>query len=629
MVTHDDFVEQKDQALVRLARLETKIQTQIATTQGTVSQIVDGVSDAGDTATGAVGSVLGTVWDGVKGAGTWVWDHVPGRDMMQSIARRAYNAAVRELEAHGSTAGLGTDLQEIENDPMGFAKKQYDKRKVAAVDPAKEHFEGPRGTMLADGLTWVLGNDFPDAVIHKVPASQLTGVGGAATPVGTTEVHLSDAERTYLYLDVGRWGGINAGSEKARRDFGIVCGRTAVLCAWRAGAATGSGIGSSIPDSRQDIPARDRTVINKFLHTMAAAGSQVLVVRALASTTVVPEASVVPNTLHIYLGDMHLPVVTDLDPSARPDLQLGRFEFDDAAWRKGLQASVDVNDRVVNLAKRKARDLVPTRWQSQVMPTIDGMIESMRMSRSGYMGTVGTFDKQLWLGSYGRADIFKEADADLMEFITRVEAYQHDATAHRLPPVHLMQLGDMFDLWIGMLCFFLGVPETATRPHFQLDGLWAMPTAQEYVNYWVDSAMFGTQRSEAVVRFLSYSGQKTFLYGNHDNYLSPSGVTPPALSAVSGGTRKPALEVTNLFFAEHGHRVDSFNRDGATLGWFITQSAFRQPAVRSIEPSSRFDQVKGASAKWLERARAGAPYCHYVMGHTHVPVLTRVTIESL
>src|SRR5581483_11946550 len=158
MLNHDEFQEQKGQALTRIARLETRIQAQIDSSQGTISQLTDSAADGANDAADATGSVLGSIWGGVRGAASWVWDQVPGKDVMQAIARRAYNWALKEMESHGGAAGdVAADIHAIEKDPMGFAKRQWDARKARAVDPTKEHFEGPRGTMLADGLTWVLG----------------------------------------------------------------------------------------------------------------------------------------------------------------------------------------------------------------------------------------------------------------------------------------------------------------------------------------------------------------------------------------------------------------------------------------------------------------------------------------
>jgi hypothetical protein len=408
-----------------------------------------------------------------------------------------------------------------------------------------------------------------------------------------------------VYLDVGRWGGHGGGEPHFPRcrNFGIVCGKTAVFCEFRPQGGSGQ---------RTVNPAQTNPAEAAAINAVLAALQEVHVVDAHTSTTPVPVASVAPNEVFVFLGDMHLPVTTNAAPGHVNAPQMGRFEIDDALHRERTRLQIDIHQAAINTAAGRAPALLRP------------YILRMGPARTGYAGAVGVFDVNAWLTSYNNADIFEDADADLEVFVDRLEAYQ--ARNGATVPAHLMQLGDMFDFWVGMLCHFVENPSTSGT--VMLDGTFSGPTAMEFVDYWANTTAYLTARSHAVVRVLGYRGPKKFLYGNHDNYFSPTGYVPPAVIALSGQRRAASFEKALHFFSEHGHRNDSFNKDGARKGWAMTQSAFRVPAVRNFEPSSRLDRLKDASDLWIQKNNANAPFAVYVMGHTHVGCLTRVTIRD-
>jgi hypothetical protein len=388
----------------------------------------------------------------------------------------------------------------------------------------------------------------------------MPAAGAWSAPGGPST--LSPAERSFLYLDVGRWGGSQY-YPKAR-DFGIVCGRTAVLCAFR----TDVGSAGPIPNT-YSRPEVDH--INALLqHLSGGAMGPVKVRRYDTARTLLPNnADITPERIFVIVGDMHLPVITSLNDTFGP--RWGR-----QPGNTGTSGDMVINDAID--------------WYSNY----DGADGSGVHNRQG-------------------GDIFEQAGPDLSELVRLLNAF----TAF---PLHLLQLGDMIDLWIGLERFFAEHPSKVVMDTTKND-----PDAFAWVNHWTDRTLTGTTQSQHVQNFLSFTnGSRDYLYGNHDNYLGA--YTPTQLMALSGG--KPRQESFDerptRLYASHGHKWDSSNRDGATRGQALTQLAFTHPWVRGMEPGGRRDTITGAADLFL--SREGDPFCVFAMGHTHVGILTRVTI---
>ncbi|APR77638.1 Hypothetical protein A7982_02985 [Minicystis rosea] len=395
---------------------------------------------------------------------------------------------------------------------------------------------------------------------------------------------LSPAERSFLYLDVGRWGGSQF--YPSARDFGIVCGRTAVLCAFK----TDKGSASPIPNT-YNRPEVDH--INALLaHLGTGSLGKVKVRRYDTARTLLPgNADVNPDRIFVIVGDMHLPVITNMRDTH--GARMGR------------------------IPGRDDRD-TPEQW----IPTGEGpVIHIPAHTSNGGMVEQDAID---WYRAFNGAnaagvhehkgaDIFEEAGPDLSELTRLLNAFSAF-------PLHLLQLGDMVDLWIGLERFFVEHPSRVV-----LDTSKQNPDPVTWINHWTDRTLNGTSQSDHVKRFLAFSnGHKNWLYGNHDNYLAAH--NPTVLTQASGGLNRQETfdERQTRLFASHGHKWDSSNRDGATRGQAITQLAFSHPSVRSVEPGGRRATITGAVELFL--SREANPFCVFAMGHTHVGILTRVTV---
>jgi hypothetical protein len=404
---------------------------------------------------------------------------------------------------------------------------------------------------------------FPAQINYEVvdrAGPPMPASGAWSAPGGSST--LSPAERSFLYLDVGRWGGSQF--YPSARDFGIVCGRTAVLCAFR----TDKGSTDPVPNT-YSRPEVDK--INTLLqHLGTGSLGPVHVRRYDTARTLLPDnADVTADRIFVILGDMHLPVITTLNDTF--GARMGRQPGNDSSG----------GDMVIN-------DAID--WYQN------------------YNGADGS-------GTHTRqgGDIFEQAGPDLTEFVRLLNAFTGF-------PLHLLQLGDMIDLWIGLERFFVEHPSRVV-----LDTTKSDPDAVAWINHWTDKTLNGTTQSEHVQHFLAFSnGRKNWLYGNHDNYLGA--YNPTVLTSLSGGLNRQETfdERQTRLFASHGHKWDSSNRDGATRGQAITQLAFSHPWVRGMEPGGRRDTIVGAAELFL--SNESNPFCVFAMGHTHVGILTRVTI---
>jgi hypothetical protein len=517
-----------------------------------------------------------------KGAGDLV---KKGQDGLTAVG----NGISDGVSAAGDAAGRAKDAA------VKKAGEIYD----AGAKKAQEGYEATRRTAVRGSLwvseTYATASDFfggypeneafPTQINYEVfdragPPMPSSGAWQATSGSST----LSPAERSFLYLDVGRWGGSQY--YPSARDFGIVCGRTAVLCAFR----TTKGSASPVPNT-YSRPEVDR--INALLkHLGAGSLGPVNVRRYDTARTLLPNnADVTPDRIFVILGDMHLPIITAIK--------------DSQGARMGRQPGSDDRD-------------TPERW----IPTGEGPPIYIPAHKSN--GGMVEHDAIDWYCKYAGADnagthngqgadIFEQAGPDLSEFVRLLSSFSAF-------PLHLLQLGDMFDLWIGLERFYLEHPS-----RMLLDTSKTNPDPVSWINHWTDRTLNGTSQSDHVKRFLAFTnGRKNWLYGNHDNYFAAH--NPTSLVQASGNLKREEVfdERQTRLFATHGHKWDGSNRDGATRGQTLTQLAFSHPTVRMVEPGGRRATLTGAVELFL--SNESNPFCVFAMGHTHVGVLTRVTV---
>ena len=437
------------------------------------------------------------------------------------------------------------------------------------------------GEMIPDRMRVRLGIDSANRLI-ACEAEQSDweppGWGARVSTVFTQEMYESDAcvprgqvlsdphhtlrlrRPAFVFLDCGRWGGSPA--RTAQRNFGLVCGSSVALCNF---VPQGGSLASVDPDP--DHP------LNQVIRSLTVRGhSSVQVIKHVrAPSRVRPDS----NTIYIFLGDLHLPIYRGF-PTALPGG--GRAPDGPAMGRGGYTASnTDGEGRVL---QQTHMDRNPT-----------GLLGEAAMG---------------WFRNNHENDIFHRADSDLLQFAALLSGCSLQSR------MHLVQLGDMYDFWIGLDRYFDGSTE-----HRMI----LRSGARGFVNFWTarTNALFAP-----LIQVLTGGpiARKTWLYGNHDNYFAEH--TPPGVPQRVRQIRGPGLGI----FAEHGHRGDSSNRDGATSGHDVTQRVFRgdyDVDWRSFDPNRRPYWTTTAAISFAREP----DFNIYVMGHTHSPFLTEIQLEML
>lgn len=490
-----------------------------------------------------------------------------------------------------------------------------------------------------------------------------------------------------LFLDVGCWTGNGPDStanHKRHREFGIVSGNAAFLCAF-------PGIGEKKYNDQEPLDDDNlrglgriyENLVSPFLRALSSSPTlgKAVVLSALDvhDQEIIRSGKIDSKTLHVFLGDLHLPIVaspaeSELEPSvdavtgSETFRRAGRLRLDSAAMQQfneaaalaghlvelgqtalsGIQATfLDVGPapftpgdglrRIWEASSglRQIRDLILYKHQA-LMRLLDDIAETQKVEDT-FPFNEEPMDRQeldRWFkfyygdpntGSKG-ADIFQGAGKDLLVFLELLRKF---AVAHPSQKVNFVQVGDAFDFWIGMKRGIKGATESGL-------GVKLEPGGAEFAKFWQRrthlSAVSGPvlKALDDLVRKPPKNLTATLLYGNHDDYLRHI-----------DSNFKEFYE-SGVVYAEHGHQSDSFNSDdNPASGWALTQVAFLIPKIRDIEDKLSMTLALGTRlfgndpGARLQRIARGADVCLdrnrliYVCGHTHRCMLKRVTLRPL
>jgi len=391
-----------------------------------------------------------------------------------------------------------------------------------------------------------------------------------------------------VFLDVGRWGGPTRLARR-QRNFGLVWGAWAALCDFEPRTAA--------LDTDEHLLRDDKGVvrvdhpINDFIRQVRTAGSSVRLLRSMFSGN--------PNflkgftqdfsTLFVILPDLHLPVCTK-KPAPSDGNHMGRHKY---------------------------RETSPARPFS--LPNDEGVISD----RNGLSFDAGA---SRWFDQYLAGDIFGGADDPAAKELDRFVEIIEGVSLPNARTLHFVQIGDMYDLWIGLGRFFSAQPSHSVvlaNGTGNSSGI----LAGKFIDFWADRTHLALQSpggSNVVARMnrLAAKIKTSWLWGNHDNYLS---VHTPVVSVGAAVPPRVRKVHTGGVLIEHGQRGDPDNRDGATSGHKTTNDVFDNAFIRSLDPNRRnfFTALAGVSYV------ANPDFHIFVMGHTHSPYLTRIRIETV
>jgi hypothetical protein len=467
----------------------------------------------------------------------------------------------------------------------------------------------------------------------------------------------------FVYMDVGCWAG--TGDDEAtrtngwtkHREFGIVFGHLILLCALASKGGPDHYARYTNPpawdkDSGQLVPSPliDATItrhpdwpkvqelLNKLADCIPNCRLYILGATSLTSIYVPVPARGKAAPITIFLGDLHVPVATSSANAhileGGKEMLRGRLEINTADLQvmPGAPGS-EFADISFKLSQRISESLRELQWDR----------------------TTTSESVERWLSLYHvegqrTADIFQDAGKDLRTFVDALASFHQDTW-----PLELVQLGDLFDLWLGFQRAFgeqLGQVPALDNLHGK---------TLDFARFWVERSLFATDQGPHLVHLLTLGERAgknrqtdaplrtTFLHGNHDNYLKHGGGTPIEVPAghEHAGMKIHAFHLPSFvekagLWAEHGHQPDIHNRDeDPTRGHELTQAAFFQPGVRNLEGPAgwavsmgegkgiqRVISIRHALDQCLLKHVDSAQPCRgvYVMGHTHEAMLKRIEL---
>lgn len=464
-----------------------------------------------------------------------------------------------------------------------------------------------------------------------------------------------------VYIDVGAWAGSGAPQIgwTRHRQFGLVCGSVVVLCGFGtldtiqpafypfhvpAEEFTDPGFLDQTHEAKTlrfiDLQALRQPEFEPIRNLLRQLSSTAIgSLHILAATMNRTHPSILPpppsDVVHVLLGDLHAPVVTQR--------QEAHLETEDSRGREALRGRLNL-DSMPNLAGLSGGPDGDTAILGlQILGTMD-------FDASGVPSAVDRwFDFYCGDAQTKGAEIFQNAGRDLRTFVDYLRNF-HETRDH----IHIAQLGDLFDLWMGFQRGFVeGVKPAPDVP------------MTDFAHYWMERTI-RTGEGDHLVKLLRVAEEAkgnvplrtSFLYGNHDNYRKhggpairsnptpehPDGVSlevfdAPSQLVVEGvdrnGTPRGGL------IAEHGHQPDTSNYDEDPIrGHRLTQAAYLITSTRDLEgPASwakaqfngpddypRHCSLKHAVKTHLTAPPVGQRRSVYAMGHSHEPMLKRIRI---
>lgn len=403
-------------------------------------------------------------------------------------------------------------------------------------------------------------------------------------PVKPETLHTVDkAKQSFTYMDCGRWGG-PAALGTQQRGFGVIWGTWAAVCQFVPDSSASTDANYILSNG-----ARATNTINDLIDSLRGPSSSVKLIKSQWSSTPTTMPAIKNldwDTIYIILPDLHLPISSYM-PHSTPVIIDGKEE----------RRLYDSDGKAMGRINYCDKDGI---FGDQ--PDDEGMVEIIK----GGMKKMGPKALE-WFANYLAGDIFGNpsgtAAKDLIAFMGLIGKSSLSSR------IHFVQVGDMYDLWIGLECFYDQM-NTQTVQIGDRHGI----LAANFIGFWVDRTNAWFDPMIKAMTGVSVR-EKSWLWGNHDNYLAAH--TPASISQRIKEIRKGGV------YIEHGQRGDSSNRDGETSGHSTTNQVFAHPVLRSFDPDRRDYFTTTAAISY-----AGKPdFCVYAMGHTHSPFLTRLNVE--
>ena len=445
--------------------------------------------------------------------------------------------------------------------------------------------------------------------------------------VDKTGTTIAERPHSFTYMDVGRWGSerISPSGQKIshlQKNFGIVWGTYAALCEYVAKDSAldaDSSLLCATDGKPHDIP------VNTLIRQLRTPNHSVRVLKWLQPLQGKP---VDWQPVYIILPDLHLPVVVAKPPkvpaASQPKDAYQMRSTHESSWRY-MPALISGDGKA--WARLEYTDVSfcagfgPGGSELSMTPDGDGTVAYPNGVRA--LGNAA----DLWFDRYVAGDIFGGPDSpasrDLEVLLDRV-------IAANLPGFtkHFVQIGDMYDLWIGLDRFYVEVKDDQIgkggRKHDVILTNTNGIVAGAFIDEWVKRTedCFPRLVKDRLHQLHLKPGLSTsWLWGNHDNYLAAhTALNPDGSGRIV--TRRRDIRAGGVFI-EHGQRGDPDNRDGSPSGHSITQKVFKNAVLRKADPVRRSYFLASAAIAYVLQP----DFCIYTMGHTHMPYATQVKIR--
>ena len=393
-----------------------------------------------------------------------------------------------------------------------------------------------------------------------------------------------------VFLDVGRWGGPTKSGPR-QRNFGLVWGTWVALCDFEPRTASLDTDEHLLRDEK-GVPRVDHP-INDFIRQVRAAGSSVRLLRSMFSGN--------PNYLkgftqdfqavYVIIPDLHLPVCTK-KPAPSDGKHTGRHKYLDMSALRPF-----------------------------AIPDDEGVVKLPSGSAFGDGANA-------WFDNYLNGDIFGGPDETAAQDLDRFVGIIGGVTFTGDRQLHFVQIGDMYDLWIGLERFFSQQPTQSVVLRNGTERNSGI-LAGKFIDFWSDRSHLAMQSASGsnIIARLNKLAQNpkiktSWLFGNHDNYFAAH---TPVVSVGEAVPQRVRRLLTGGVLMEHGQRGDPDNCDGAIGGHTTTNRVFDNAFIRSLDPNRRNFFTALAGMTYVSN-----PNFHiFVMGHTHSPYLTRIRIETV
>lgn len=263
----------------------------------------------------------------------------------------------------------------------------------------------------------------------------------------------------FTLLDCGAWAG-DGKTSAAQRSFGLVCGRTAVLCEFS---------GTRPVQPLADGPPDEIAPLNRALGTLAGPMRfDVTVRKALRSIAGAPLPEPPPRgerTVYLLLPDLRLPLVPrlpDVDPDLVPDPSKATCACHGPIVSRMLYGTPEA----------------PARYRAVGAP----------LSRN----------PNDWF--YWMAESYRAVATDLLKLLDRLSKHPSPS------PVHVVQLGGLCEVWTGYRCVLQRMGRAALVEPSIVGGR----DPEALLAKWSDKAL-GTKSRDAVSRLVGLPRQRRTL----------------------------------------------------------------------------------------------------------------------